>query len=439
MVKRVSLLAVIIMGSITLPSFSRAASQCGDKEFADINEIMYHYLGDYTQQWNTKIDQLIRYQETENTRNALVQHFCDTFLELRDDLPDQAAESPLECFSYAGYRYDPRQSMFMYALCGNMDKAVDQPKYKEAFERGNFALADYLTDDLDLNEVWDIPLQIDLDSDTAHSPCDPKLSMQGCQFSRFLPGIFKHIMNDISNIKLASIYGYKYGNDSESRKKAIQEFSESYFGDYTDEQAPCLDPAIWYLNPETPAGDKKHCAHPKTYNLVDETIKSAHKLLQQTDLLDGVKVMKAECEDDQEDLYACAFNSHGSIFNDGDWQVFQNLLMNELMYYNLFVNFYASQILQNLRYNPIRFGSFSFNAQRNQKEVDNLSFELQMSQWATFQMMRMLSHTYVTYPVHVALMAYMEDLINYRKTILKIYTPLHQLYYTLRNTQACQE
>ncbi len=35
----------------------------------------------------------------------------------------------------------------------------------------------------------------------------------------------------------------------------------------------------------------------------------------------------------------------------------------------------------------------------------------------------------------VGLMAYTEDIINFRKAFVKVYTPLHQLYYKMRNVQ----
>jgi hypothetical protein len=60
--------------------------------------------------------------------------------------------------------------------------------------------------------------------------------MQACNFSTFLPNIFKEIMNVYSNMKLANLYSYKYLLNDESeadREKhitdAIKEFSESYF------------------------------------------------------------------------------------------------------------------------------------------------------------------------------------------------------------------
>ncbi len=43
-----------------------------------------------------------------------------------------------------------------------------------------------------------------------------------------------------------------------------------------------------------------------------------------------------------------------------------------------------------------------------------------------------------TFPVHIGLLAYYEDVLEFRKALVKIYTPIHQLYYKLRNVQQKQ-
>lgn len=101
-----------------------------------------------------------------------------------------------------------------------------------------------LKKDVDLNAIREIPAQPALDGKTAYTPCNPAESMQACQFSRFLPRIRKTIMNDYSNLRLGSLYGYKFVTapaanssssspevDPEELKKAVRAFSDAYFGD----------------------------------------------------------------------------------------------------------------------------------------------------------------------------------------------------------------
>ncbi|USN55736.1 MAG: hypothetical protein H6765_03995 [Candidatus Peribacteria bacterium] len=267
--------------------------------------------------------------------------------------------------------------------------------------------------------------------------------MNGCHLSSVLPVIFKHVMNDISNVKLATLYGATEGTKNEEREKAIREFATSYFGEYPigegDGMIPCRDPDTHYLSPKVLEGDQKHCSHPKTYKLVDEVIKSAHGLLTDNIFLDGPKVIKETCEDPKDNLFACAFSNYGEYFAESDWNTFQNLYLNELMFYRLFADYYSNQIRFNTKYAPISNKPVSDIDQLIQEEVANMFLETQISQQAVSQMMRMLTQVASTYPLHVALMAYLEDLINYRRTLINIYTPINQLFYTWRNAQACQE
>jgi hypothetical protein len=40
-----------------------------------------------------------------------------------------------------------------------------------------------------------------------------------------------------------------------------------------------------------------------------------------------------------------------------------------------------------------------------------------------------------TFPLHIWLQIYYEDVVWFRKSLAKIYTPIHQLNYKLRNIQ----
>lgn len=46
-----------------------------------------------------------------------------------------------------------------------------------------------------------------------------------------------------------------------------------------------------------------------------------------------------------------------------------------------------------------------------------------------------LSIIQTKFPIHIGLMMYYERLLELRQSLAKIYTPIHQLYYKLRNVQ----
>lgn len=50
-------------------------------------------------------------------------------------------------------------------------------------------------------------------------------------------------------------------------------------------------------------------------------------------------------------------------------------------------------------------------------------------------MEKTLQNMQATFPIHIGLLAYYEDVLAFRKSIVQIYTPIHQLYYKLRNVQ----
>lgn len=406
--------------------------------------IQNNYLGNVTVQESTLIDNLVVDRSYDRERYAIITQFCDTMLGIKEKW-----NIAYTCFDYDGFRYDPRQSLFVYALCVNMDKRDTGEKYKPEFEVTypwdiTTTLKDMIKKDLDLNKIWWIPTQAQLDADTAYSSCDPKwsdgkASMQACNFSAFAPHILETVMNDYSNLILAALYGYKYGKNKDERKKAIHEFSMTHFkGDAADPQAPCNDPTVDYLQdtPYTLEGDKKHCSHPQTYKMVDQLLQGVAQLTEKTDMLDAKEVFKLDCKDRQGTLHACAFSTTWTIFAERSWEVYKNLLTNELMYYSIFLDYYTNLIVYDAKYNPLSFENLADTMKKNGEEVQLIAQEKQLAMQATTQMMRMLSNFYALYPIHIWLSAYYEDLVQYRDILARMYTPLHQLFfYLLRNTQ----
>jgi hypothetical protein len=212
-------------------------------------------------------------------------------------------------FCYDSVNYNPKQSLFVYTLCGNMDKVSGHPSYKDQFAaNADFDITAFLKDDItDLNDIWNIPSQESLDANSAYHACNPKTSMGNCNFTNFLPDIYQTIMNDLSNIKLASIYGYKYdGNKKEDREKAIQDFAISYFHGEKIETACNASDRHYLRHTQMQDNASVHCSHPKTYQYLDEMIKSAGKLMKKTDFLDGKSIMELACKDPKKNPMSCA-------------------------------------------------------------------------------------------------------------------------------------
>ena len=87
-------------------------------------------------------------------------------------------------------------------------------------------------------------------------------------------------------------------------KEVVARFSKTFFGDDSydkngkyvgDPLVPCNDAATMYLDPDNPEGQSMHCSHPKTYEFVATTLKSAKRLIDKTVLIEAKKVLEEPC------------------------------------------------------------------------------------------------------------------------------------------------
>jgi hypothetical protein len=69
------------------------------------------------------------------------------------------------------------------------------------------------------------------------------------------------------------------------------------------------------------------------------------------------------------------------------------------------------------------------------EEWRKAQIELEVATNAIQQDFKIIRNLFAKFPIHIALVAYLEDLVRFRNTLVKLYTPIHQMYYKLRNTQ----
>lgn len=465
-VKKMSLLLVSIYLLLSTSVFAWELINSVEKIYAES-------IGTVTYEGKTLIDKLLNQQETTKMKRSLILHYCDVVLHKEHAKDGNSLE-----MQYQNYTYDPKQSLFVYTLCVNIDeqskwrkileKSYVYRNYKQEFDKISYdpsgvelKLNEYIKADVDLNvDLRQIPAQASLDGEQAYHACNPVTSMQGCSFANFLPDIFETIMNEYSNIKLWSLYGYQMikpdivdqlGNTQDPAfQEVVARFSKTFFwddlfdktGKYVgDPKIPCNDATTIYLDPNDPEGQSMHCAHPKTYEFVATTLKSAKRLIDKTVLIEAKKVLEEPCEWNERNilLMRCGFSTYGHASYDSDTKSFSNLLLNELMRYNLFVTYYTQMLLYDPSYHPLTIWSASFSYQRGVKEYTTMLYEQQLAMQAVKQMNRMITQVAVHFPLHVWLLAYYEDILNYRKTVTKSYTPFHQLAYKRRNVQACMQ
>jgi hypothetical protein len=104
-----------------------------------------------------------------------------------------------------------------------------------------------------------------------------------------------------------------------------------------------------------------------------------------------------------------------------------NLLANELLRFTVAHTYYAQNI------NNINIGTDEFTKQQLTKQ---LMLQITQTTSATDRSMHYLSQIAETFSTHIHMVAYYELLRHMRNGLVDIYTPIHQLYFKLRNVQA---
>jgi len=111
--------------------------------------------------------------------------------------------------------------------------------------------------------------------------------------------------------------------------------------------------------------------------------------------------------------------------------------MNELLFYGLFMKMYAAIIPNDKQFGTLTLGK---DASATQEYLDEESWkaqlELEVADEAVFNTIKIVRNLYAQFPIHIGLVAYLEDLVNFRNELVKLYTPVHQMYYKLRNAQS---
>ena len=299
--------------------------------------------------------------------------------------------------SAKGLYYDPSKSFFLSVLCSK--------------EGSNREVIEQYVSDYDREEL-DIP------------GCQWDDDMNSCDFSVFLPALFRAVMNDISKVKLTQLYTYEGG----STEEAIKAFSDTYFG---SGETICKSSSITYLNASSSSKESAQCTHPQTRAILEQYLEQSAHLLESVKLIEGEQLLAANAEgcDQPKNFLLCAFQNNSATSRES----FHNLIYNELLFYKLFLTLVSERFTNSPDYSSFRVLSSSTTDTNH--EVIRLEQEANLSQKAVGTMEKTLQNMQATFPIHIVLLAYYEDVLSFRKSIVQIYTPIHQLYYKLRNVQ----
>ncbi len=262
--------------------------------------------------------------------------------------------------------------------------------------------------------------------------CDMTSDLDSCNLYKQLPKAFNTIANDLTNLKLAAAYWMS--DSSKSTNELANEFAKQYFSG----TALC-DPKD---------SEDNSCSYPKTFDHLKTFISQAKSLSKQTTTINVEKLntrknTTTQCESKKENynLIICWLlgSQRPNTYNRNTQSTltnFSNLLYNEFFRHKLFMSYYEESLLNNIKLQPFVVTSNTdrlfTQAQSQASFIELTNIKTQNTIEQTIEQLRIIQNKF---PIHIGLMMYYERLLELRKTLAKIYTPIHQLYYKLRNVQ----
>ncbi|MBP7007238.1 hypothetical protein KBB05_00485 [Patescibacteria group bacterium] len=100
------------------------------------------------------------------------------------------------------------------------------------------------------------------------------------------------------------------------------------------------------------------------------------------------------------------------------------------------MEFYSHYIVTSEQFGPLTLGKDKVTTQEIlDEEARKAQLEIEVANESIVQDMKIIRNLFANFPIHIGYVAYLEDLVNFRNELVKLYTPIHQMYYKLRNAQ----
>jgi len=317
--------------------------------------------------------------------------------------------------------YDPKQSLFMFSLCTNINPDFSQ-YFPYIFNNDGQYFKKY-------QFSW-----FAMNMDT----CDPTKSMVSCDLSTHIPDIFQRLINDYVNIKQADVYWLKTKKYWEDDKTSLDDQANAFLQDRFFGTKFC--DTEWEVDGE--------CRYPKSLRQMKSYLRKSEKLYNEVEIVDYDQIFNdfqnytpKYPEDDE--INECAneqvFSKNYNIImcwlygEEYPMRAFSTLLYNELFFYRLFVTYYSSFIYLDSDLSSAKtIQQWKSIAGIN---ISKMNQHLDWTQKAIWLSLRMLNEMYVSFPLHIWFLLYHEELLTLRKELAKIVTPVYTLFDKLQNAQ----
>ncbi|MDR0860486.1 MAG: hypothetical protein LBO09_05990 [Candidatus Peribacteria bacterium] len=241
-------------------------------------------------------------------------------------------------------------------------------------------------------------------------------SQNECDFSRYSSKVYQTLMSDLFKIKRAEVLQVPSNEVFKSKEDRIAKIFETYFNMSKSDRS------------------EYQKRYPKTSTLIDNNQKILYKSLQSLVILDneGLRKMSlanTDCSPRGEKVsnIACGLHLSGDQ-TKGLNDYFKNLVVNEYLNYRLFTDFYINW-LKSIQPTVAEETAHLI-------ELNAIIQQREMFETALMTSLKELEEVATTYPLHIGLVLYQEELLKFRDNyIAKLVTPLYTLYEKLRNVQ----
>lgn len=271
--------------------------------------------------------------------------------------------------------------------------------------------------------------------------CVRSTNLNSCSISTHLSKLFHQIINDYTNSKIAWIYWYiahlspQQEQNSKSLREWATQISDFYFSKCGDSETSQF---IYTNKDQIDNWELAYCSHPNTYKVLVNFMQNAQAKVAKNKIVDYNRLV----EKGQNSLLYKGVASHcsqtGTMITTLDCGLddYQHLVMNELLYYGLFMEFYSSYVTSSEQFAPLSIGKDKAVTQEVlDEEQRKVQLELEVATHAIQQDFKIIRNLFAKFPIHIGMVAYLEDLVSFRNELVKLYTPIHQMYYKLRNAQ----
>lgn len=322
--------------------------------------------------------------------------------------------------------YDPRQSIFATIVCNSLAQWGKDEKLQEKIK--NETIYPYLK-----RINWhDLTIFCPKAQNTIQSngECMPEERNNSMDYNYAFLKIIKHTLNDRSNIQTIRLYGLEKIDDKNN------------------------DLANAYLATKFNAIGKipEEKDYPKTYQALKQYIDGTKDIINKLYLIDHKKT-----KDASDDIWSKKYCIRNNMFFTIGWKKIEwedcnskkdysdhtsyiNAMYNEIFFYTLFSSFYEQYLPIFLEKKspdePNAIKQFLTQVEKTifiQKQAQEHRLEINN---ATKITIKQLWNLQASFPLHIWLLLYQEDLYDFRKRLAKIYLPFHQLHYKLENVQS---